>query len=379
MISPTETVCVRNGTNFGPFPTTGEIRLRGLIMEQLVVLMYSHDDIQKIQNIVKSNNSITALLTGDYYSIVNYLSHNNKREFSAILDRNFYTRITSIVNSALPNNRNHADYQWAAAVLAFCQIAEITFDYASSLQEYASTQGGKSALTELNAFRLADNTDPKLFIDFATGRVDKLDTAALPKISPLTNVPSAKSFEATPTDFSFNYIFMLKIALISRESIEPHERMLKFLDWMHSDYLFGAPALQFANIFFSPNRHSKMLKNYTEAGIKNAAWDLSLIQNWRKSALIGAKNDRPVLLISRDKAVRSIASRLVAETEEELLSHIACVWGRKNNCGRKIYERYCQLWDNAESNQTRRVAPSIAYITEMRTNMEKQLYLPQNY
>jgi hypothetical protein len=143
---------------------------------------------------------------------------------------------------------------------------------------------------------------------------------------------------------------------------------------MHSDYLFGAPATQFANLYFSPTRQRKMVKDYTESGIKNAAWDMSLVQYWRKAALSGAENDRPVLLISRDKAVRAIATRLVAETEEELFSHIASGWGAKNDHGRQIFERYRQIWDSIENPNSSRTTPTITDITEMTKTMEEQLY-----
>ncbi len=287
-----------------------------------------------------------------------------------MLDRNFYTRVTALVNNTLPTGRDLSDYQWAAAVLAFCQIANITFDYGSSLQEYASTQGGASAVSEIKAFHLADHADPKVFIDFALGRINAIDPVQFSNIKPMIEVPSTNQLETLPDDFAKNYVFTLKIELLSRENMEPHERMLKFLDWMHSDFMFGAPALQFANVYFSPTRQGGMIK---KGKIKNAAWDLSLVQNWRRIAIEGAKEDRPVLLISRDKALKTTALRLVAENAEELQKHIVDAWPHRLAYGRLIYDRYCELWANVEANPSARVRPTKSQIEAMTKAMESQL------
>ena len=74
------------------------------------------------------------------------------------------------------------DLRWAAAILAFSQIAKITFDYASSVYELASSCGGEEAVKEVRSFRIADNSSPQVFIDFALGRIDAIPHEALAQV-----------------------------------------------------------------------------------------------------------------------------------------------------------------------------------------------------
>jgi hypothetical protein len=94
-------------------------------VDSIIILRYRAEDIEAIQHLVSSNDSFVALVEGDLYRIVNYLDPESPFTFSAILDRNVYTRVTSLVERASHDENAIGDLRWAAAVLAFCQIAQI--------------------------------------------------------------------------------------------------------------------------------------------------------------------------------------------------------------------------------------------------------------
>ncbi|MCG8603188.1 MAG: hypothetical protein MI807_23795 [Verrucomicrobiales bacterium] len=342
-------------------------------MEQFLILNYPPKDLDEICRLVEEDDSFVALLTGEIYRIENYLLSPVLNEFSAVLDRNVYTRITTLVQGDTIDPKMIQDFRWAAAVLAFCQIVDIKFQYGSSLREYASKRGGKLAASDFESFYRADNCDPKAIIDFAVGRIDRLDISSISDLDPCETVPSPEEFEDQIYEFRLNYIFALKIALLGMEKEQSFERVIEFIDWMERDFICGAAALQFANLYFSPSRKRRMFKKKTLDDIKNAAWDLALIQVWRRCALKGNAEYDPVILISRDKVVKDIARRLVASDDAEFKSHLVDQWGTKKKEGEKIFSRYWQLHEKFADRGNRRELFPDEVLDAMTADLERQV------
>lgn len=338
-------------------------------MEQFLILNHSQKDLDEISRLVAENDSFVALLTGDIYRIENYILISELDEFSAVLDRNVYTRITTLVQGDTIDPKMIQDFRWAAAVLAFCQIVDIKFQYGSSLREYASKRGGRLAASDFESFYRADNCDPKAIIDFAVGRTDRLDISSISDLDPCDTVPSPEEFEDEIYEFRLNYIFALKIALLGMKKEQSFERVIEFIDWMDSDFICGAAALHFANLYFSPSRKRRMFKKKTLDDIRNAAWDLALIQVWRRCAL----EDNAVILISRDKVVKDIARRLVASDHAELKSHLVDQWVTKKKEGEKIFSRYWQLHGKLAARGNRRELFPDDVLDTMTTDLERQV------
>lgn len=307
-------------------------------MESLLVLRYPKTDLEEISRLVRQNDSFVALMTGDIYGIHQYLLPSRLRNFTAVLDRNVYTRVTALVRGNIIKPHAIGDHRWAAAIMAFCHIAEIHFQYGSSLQEYANHKGGVAAISEFECFRRADNCDPKAVIDFALGRTEALDLRSVKNLGPSESTPAAEEFEAPIYEFRLNYILALKIALLSLGNMTPEKAMLQFINWMDTDFILTAPAFQFANLLFSPARIKGMLKTKSLQDIRNVAWDLALIQHWRRCALEGRETNEPVLLVSRDKVVKFISKRLEASDEEEFRSHVIDVWNPKRSKGKPSWK-----------------------------------------
>jgi hypothetical protein len=344
--------------------------------QAVLILNYPPDDIREIENLVRARDSFVALMTGDLYELMHYLDPRAEFKFFGYLDRNVYSRITSIVSGKIRALRELPDLRWAAAVLAFSQIAEITFDYASSIYELATIRGVAEAEEEVKRFRVADNSNPRLFIDFALGRINQIPNDALADIEHPTDIDPAV-FAKRTTDFRIHYIFALKIAQLAQRDIEPIKKMIVLLDWMHSGFMFGSAALLFANRYFSPSRHRRMIKGFSKRGVQNAAWDMTLIHNWRRNALKGAQNNKPAILISGDKALKDIARRVTAESDEESVSHIRDAWGKNSRDGRRIFDHYRRLTEDIEHDSNRGAKiPKYEIQLRMIEELEREVLVP---
>jgi hypothetical protein len=340
------------------------------MIDGFLILEYPQEDLDGVISIVKNNSSFIALIEGDIYNIPFYLWPSELKDYTAVLDRNFYTRITKIARGEAIPHHAIEDYQWAAAVMAFCQIAEISFQYSSSLQEYASHKGGESAVDDYKCFYLADNCDPKAWVDFALGRTSRVDFGSNGNLPPLNSQPQASEFETPIYEFRANYIFALKLSILSREMLSPERSMLKFIDWMENEFVLGSAAFLFANLHFSPSRIKGMLKTKSLKGIRNIAWDFALIQHWRRCAFKGHSKKTPVLLISRDKVVRYIANRLCASSIAELKSIVTDPWEKSKHKGESIFKRYCILNDKIQNATSGRKLPSDEELDKITEDLE---------
>ena len=312
-------------------------------MEWALTIDYHYDDLNRLSEMLRQSQSFIALPRGDIYDFHSYLLptsplHNTR----AILDRNFYTRITNLIEGKEVPQNEIDDYRWAAAVMAFCQISEITFDYASSLQELASIHGGGDAVQEFEAFHYADNSDPQQFLDFALSRITQIKKPT-DKIEPPRSTPASSLFEQRIYEFRINYILSLKISILEAEFGSGVSPMLRFIEWMDEEFMMGASALHFANLLFSPSRSKKMLKEKRLKDIKNTAWDFALLQSWSSDAITFEDTKEHVYLITRDKVVKYIANRLVAADHNEFKSFITEAWKNNMKGGLQVFERFMEL------------------------------------
>jgi hypothetical protein len=343
-------------------------------MEGLIILRYPPSDIASIEEIVAKNKSFVLLVEGNYFSILEHLNFNNPLKARAMADLNFTEKIASLAQGEFRGKRNLEPYRWAAAVLAFCQISEIDFAYDSSMFEFASIYGQDEALEKRNAFDLVNNIDPKHLIDFALERTNFIPSHAFDGLDDVLAQKCTTRFDQTGFYFQVNYICVLKIALLATEPIKDFEKVIKFIDWMLNEFMFCAPALQFANIYFSPSKLRKMLKGHSKKAILNATWDLTLVQEWGKRAIVNRDLEKPLMLISRDKAVKEIASRLCADTEDEFRTHLTGPWDiHSEHKGKQIYEHYEKCYRSVCEDVTRR-CKSEEELARLKNELEVRLF-----
>lgn len=337
------------------------------------MLPFDKEDLDFISNLVRKNESFVALVEGDLYAIHQYHLPSKFSNFKAIIDRNVYTRILAVLRRQSIASHALDDHRWAAAVLAFCQIAEITFNYGSSLQEYASIKGGAAAVADMKAFHQADNCDPKAWIDFAVGRVSYLDVSSIEDLQEPVDMPLSARFEAPIYEFRVNYILALKIVDLSYDKSPPEKVMMSFLTWMKDEFILGAGATHFANLLLSPARMKGMLKKRTIRDAQNIAWDFAILQDWRRSALAGAQGSEPVLLITRDKVLKFMAKRLFASDFEEYRNLLIEPWQSVPAKGEQIFRHYLEVHAEVESNSDTRDKPSDARLDALTRDLEYRI------
>ena len=337
------------------------------------MLPFNKEDLDCVSDLVRKHESFVALVDGDIYAIHQYHLPSPLGNFTAILDRNVYTRILAVLRGQSIASHALEDHRWAAAVLAFCQIADITFQYGSSLQEYASIKGGEAAVADMKDFYRADNCDPKAWIDFAVGRTSVFDTSSIDDLRSPTSFPTAGEFEVPIYEFRVNYIFALKIIALSFEKAPAEKVMMGFLSWMKEEFVLGAGATHFANLLFSPARIKKMLKRRTIRDAQNIAWDLATLQNWRRCALVGAEKSEPVILITRDKVLKFMAKRLVASDSEEYRRLLTEPWQSAPEKGEQIFEHYRRIHDEVKATAGERQKPSDARLDSLTRNLEEEV------
>lgn len=342
-------------------------------METLFVLPFDKEDLDCVSDLVRKNDSFVALVDGDLYAIHQYHHPSPLGNFTAILDRNVYTRILAVLRRQPIAPHAIDDHRWAAAVLAFCQIAEITFQYGSSLQEYASIKGGEAAVADIKSFHRADNCNPKAWIDFAVGRSSLLDTSSIEDLPDPTDLPSVNDFEAPIYEFRVNYIFALKIFALSFDKAPPEKVMMTFLTWMKDEFVIGAGATHFANLLLSPGRIKGMLKKRTIRDAQNIAWDFATLQNWRRCALAGAQRSEPAILITRDKVLKFMANRLVASDFEEYRNLLTEPWRSVPAKGEQIFAHYCSVYQEVEATSDKREKPSDARLEALTHDLEREI------
>jgi len=342
-------------------------------MELFVKLRFSPDEITTIENIVRHNDCFITHMTEDVYSIRNYVLRLEYLDIYALLDRNFYTRIAALIEGIVPTPSNIEDYRWASAVLAFCQIAHINFDYASSLQEYASTQGSDAAIKQMHSLHLANNADPQIFVDLACGHRSCITRDLLLDIEPLPEACTLHDFEKPIPEFTIHYLHVLKILLLDREPIPNEEKVIKLVDWMESEATFIAPVFILANLWFSPTSTKTPLDGRSKKAARRAAWDLAFIHNWRRH--LASTDERPAIYaITRDKGLKNVARRLLANSAEELVGTTISAWAAKRKTGERIARHYDARLQAVSRQGNLRRRPSLDKIKEMSASYEKLLW-----
>lgn len=286
-------------------------------------------DLTAVEELVRKNQSIVGRFPGDIYHTVEYrdvLSHGLK-EFYGFLDRNAYTRIAALSRAEPIPESQLDDHRWAAAIVAFSQLAGISFDYRSSLHEFAATHSGEAAVHDMAAFYRSDNASLQSLVDFAIGRSNSLPTAAFRKTPAFDKQLSPEVF-SDPGYYDWCYLYALKIADIGQGQETAENKFVSFLEWMRDEFFIGAPATMWASTYFSRGSPLGMLDVKSKSHIQNVAWDITMVQEWGKRALWSENPATLWLLVTRDRMMRSLALKLIAESKTEAERYFVEDWGR---------------------------------------------------
>jgi len=268
-----------------------------------------------------------------------------------LADRNLVTRWLSLLADSAPT----AEHRVAAAVMAFAQCAGILIEPNMALYEATDFMGKSEANEELQRFRVADNLHPAYWAGVALAR----STELAPSADALPNAPPDKGvdFEMPLRRWRRLYILALKIAELELRGGQSDRRMEELLQWMYEEFLISGPAIMLAAHYLAPNSNRKgLLKNLRSpdrdraiAGVRNAAWDLTLLSEWQARIQAQEERNTLTLLCSLDQKVLEFARALVelTPTPDHLEDAFQSLWGPTT--GRRLAAQLKDLMATADN------------------------------
>ena len=322
-------------------------------------------DLQRIEKMIRDSDTITTIWPVDLfdrYFLGAYVKETDveKNKFFALLDRNIYTDIVAVAKSS--GTKPHTPQQKVAcALLSFLQLAEVTIEPNMAINEYldSGSEHHEESVAELRLFRAVDNLDPRILIELALGRINKIPASML-------NWQEDESVEPKRGEdhlmWKIHRGFILKMAIIDLQGGSPVAKLERFLDWVYEEYIFINTAIIFGLVLFSENRFKGMLKDIGSGdkdkvlrGVRNATWDVTDAYYWSQKALREKKDGIFWLLCTADKALRAVASSL-AVTGDELEQKKKAVFceylGNKN--GTKINNKLVDMQKTRSVDSSRR-------------------------
>jgi len=173
------------------------------------------------------------------------------------------------------------------------------------------------------------------------------------------------NFEKDLDDWKIIYFHLLKMYELKTTEINDTQKIRLFLKWVVED-CFSTPASTiFALIFFSPKSSSfgTMIKKINslnldklQDGLKNAAWDLTYIIEFRKLS----KNQPDNIIwffCSHDKVLKKIVRNIFLRTEDDIQVALNTLinefWGKTK--GKLVLEYYQKMAASITENDEMRI------------------------
>jgi hypothetical protein len=278
------------------------------------------------------------------------------------LDRNVYTLAARLADGE--NGHYEDDHRNAAAVLCFAHCCGLKTDYTIAVLEHELDSGDPRFGEELAKFRRVWAARAKSLARFALA---KSTTLALPPDS--TNLSSDISEPretARPVAWQLNYGCALKLAslILDAEMVDDIDRMRVYLQWCYDEFFFSAGPTVYGSLALSPRHKGNMFKRLRGndagaaiRGVRNAAWDMTLISEWeiRQAKLPATKNHH--LICSFDQVITDVGSVVMSQglNEKERLAllrnRLVLEWGADK--GRSLYETYEPMLQSADQDSAR--------------------------
>lgn len=272
----------------------------------------------------------------DRYNPAVYRHQASQHETSTRLlaDRNLLSRWVGLVRGDKPQSA----HRLAAGVLAFAQCADIDVEPNIALYEVAQRLGADEARAELFAFRVADETHPGYWAEVALGQANAV---AIPESALVPASDATIDLGMALSRWRRHYVLCLKLAELELEGGSASERVSRLLQWMYDEFTLSGPAIVLAATYLAPNAsRAGLLKQVRSPnreravdGVRNAAWDLTLVSEWLKAVDAQKYEARLTLLASLDQSVHSIARAVgniheaSIESDSQLSRVLTALWG----------------------------------------------------
>lgn len=277
------------------------------------------------------------------YDIYNPAAYLKAAEFDGVaytvrLDLNIY----QYVLSAFRKNGKSDLHRDAIAFMVFSRFSNIVVDPTLAVYEKLNylQQCPDEVIDDLNLFRRIDNSDMDGLAEFALGYSDAIE---LPDLAPVD--VEALKLELTKhkrlKKWDTFYLFVLKTTELHHFDPSPNEeKVSKFLEWCHKDFIYSLVAICFAIRLMGCRSQEKLMKykptltlRQKKGALVNMTWDLFLVdkffEDWvrkeKNREFIYASNDRPlreVLEMAISIQLNAGGSHLVDDLPPDLIKKI---------------------------------------------------------
>lgn len=329
--------------------------------EELSIAVWLPLGSSELEFLQKTLHESGVVIPGNYagdnpYVLVDYLAAGMTEdgEFRALFDRNLISPLVALASGApVPESKQaESNARLASACACFCILAKILIEPNIAIYEYASASGNLAAQSDAQLFRIADNSDAMAYLDIALGRADRLPQDLLRQVRELQEsadgtIPES-NFDRLLRLWKPHYLYALKAVALRRSGLSPFQVANSLICWQADETLFNAVGSMYclAAIAHAPPKGG-MLKNLLsenvnalKAGVKNATWDMYLLQQFGK--LVRQPSGPRWSLWSTDVALREVAKSLFARDDEseadKLKTFFERHWGLKD--GRRLHAIY---------------------------------------
>jgi len=178
------------------------------------------------------------------------------------------------------------EHRVACGIQALAQITEAVVEPNIALYELGSGCSHADAQEQLALFRRIDHTHPQHWADLAMGRTAGCANEQLAESQSQSIKES--TYAKTLNRWRASYAACLKIAALELSAMGAEAKMIEFTLWMEEDLCFLVPGVILANRYLAPNANRNGLfkqlrsadRNKALQGVRNQAWDLTLIYAW---------------------------------------------------------------------------------------------------
>lgn len=214
----------------------------------------------------------------ELYNPSNYL-HNSEfvgSKYTLGLDLNIYQFLLNSKKKDLPKD----NYRDAAALLVFCQIANIEIDPSYAVYEKVNYNASNldEALPDLELFKNINNSDTEELAKYALGYENSYEIPTEHNINYDEKREILTKYRKL-TEWDSLYLIMLSIVDIKFDTSIPADKKLsKFLEWLICKFRMSLVGTIYAMVLFGKKPLKRMMKydpQHSSNGKKNALWNMT--------------------------------------------------------------------------------------------------------
>ncbi len=292
----------------------------------------------------------------ELYQPFNYLN-DNERETYILIDRNIASYLVKFFGGIERhiNRENINIIQSLSAYMAFFQFSNIQLEPNIAYYEYADSSSYEETKEEYFKLQTVNNLPTDYFISTALGREfeSEIDYEYIRENLNI-KIFSDEEINKSLRYWTFNSVHIKKALLIAQTNSSPSQKFREYMKWAWTNCLLSAPSTLFIILYFK-NKYKGMVKTNknTQSSIRNAIWDLTLLQAFCDYVSAEHKTNKRWYLLTNDNAVKEIAIDLLVPEEypipeNELLENIfKKYWEKKNWL--QLYEEYIILLNDKDS------------------------------